>query len=139
MNENQEKDKRVIRNRFPDRLTVEAKNLEKLGSLINQVQSYNQDIDISKKDLVNWIIEDFSHEFSQKQLKSLFEHFYSEERFLKHATEEIKSARLRGEKLTLEEVMLRRKSSLAEPRQTVPKKKSKSSESQLEESAPEGK
>lgn len=101
---NQEK---KARNRFPDRFTVEPENLEKLNQLMEQLIQSKQGISVTRKEMLNWMIERFSDQLSQSDLKDLSDRFYDEERFLRLAWEEVRAAKSRGERITLEEILKR--------------------------------
>ncbi|MGK5085740.1 hypothetical protein WDW37_20820 [Bdellovibrionota bacterium FG-1] len=93
------------RNTFPDRLTVIPSNLEKIGRLVNQLTSSCPGVEVSRKDILNWIVEKIPEELSAADIKDLSGRFYDEERFLKFALEEVRAAKARGEKRTLEDIL----------------------------------
>ncbi len=94
-----------VRNRFPDRLTVDPANLEKVGRILEQLRSEVQGCDVSRKDILNWIIEKCPDHLNAADLKDLSERFYDEERFLRFALEQVRAAKLRGEHLTIGDIL----------------------------------
>lgn len=99
---NEEKNKR---NRYPDRFTITPNNLEKIGSLLEQLRFTLKGCDATRKDMLNWIIEKFPEQLNEDSLKELAGRFYDEERFLKFALGEVRAAKARGEQKTLEQIL----------------------------------
>lgn len=98
-------EEKKTRNRFPDRFTVDPINLQKIGSLLEQLRASVPACDISRKDLVNWILEKFPNNLGTDELNELKDRFYDEERFLRLALEEVRNAKARGEKLSLQDIL----------------------------------
>lgn len=117
-------DEKKVRNKYPDRFTIDPANLEKIGSLLEQLKSKVQGCDANRKELLNWMIERFPTELSDADLQELTTRFYDEEKFLKCAIDEIKEAKSRGVRLTLDEIMQRNKMSATSPVKRGRKKKS---------------
>lgn len=104
------------RNQHPDRVTLEAPALARLDVWIKQLKLRNQGIEISRKDLLNWMVLNRDEALSSSEQKQLTEEFYDEEKFLRYAWEEIRSAKSKGEKVSLEEILSRRREAQVVPR-----------------------
>lgn len=117
-------DDKKVRNKYPDRFTIDPKNLEKIGSLLEQLKNQVQGCDANRKELLNWMIEKFQIELSAADLQELTTRFYDEEKFLRSALDEIKEAKSRGVRLTLDEIMQRNQSTAAPTIKRGRKKKS---------------
>ncbi len=128
----EQKEEKKVRNRFPDRFTVDPANLEKIGKLLEQLRSSVQGSDATRKELLNWIVEKFPEQLSPSDLKELSDRFYDEERFLKLALEEVRAAKGRGERLTIEEIMLRKTDVASSTPRRIRKRKATSGSDQLE-------
>lgn len=132
-----EESEKKVRNRYPDRLSIDPVNLEKIGRLLEQLHSNIQGSDASRKEILNWMIEKFPEQLAPSDLKELSERFYDEERFLRLALDEIKNARTRGERLTLDEILKRKNQDVPSiPRRTRKRKSDEAmGEAQLIETA----
>lgn len=100
-----------VRNAYPDRLTVEPANLEKIGRLLDQLRAATPACEATRKDILNWLVERAPEELGASDLKDLSDRFYDEERFLKLALEEVREAKARGERLRLEDILSRNRES----------------------------
>ena len=116
-------DEKKIRNVFPDRFTVDPANLEKMGRLLGQLRSNVQACDATRKDILNWIVEKFPSDLNAAYLKELSERFYNEERFLKLALGEVRAAKARGERLSIEDILQRKSKTAALGRKSDRKQK----------------
>ncbi len=96
--------KKKLRKRHFDRITLDSLALSRIDLWIKQVESAKAGVVISRKDLINWLIENMAERLSSVQEKSLSEQFYSELRYIQFAAREIKAASLRGERLTLKDI-----------------------------------
>lgn len=84
-----------------DRITLDAKTLQIVDAWIAQVKTYKTGVDLSRKDLLNWLVQNLPERLSNSQEKQLAEAHYSELRFLHYAARRIREANARGEALTL--------------------------------------
>lgn len=109
------------RSRHPDRITIDPEPLMKLDVWMKHLLSKHKGIQVTRRDLVNWLIKRHSEELSRSEEEDLKGMFYDEERFLRYAWEEIKAAKARGEKLSLQEILQRKE---APPIEKRPRKKS---------------
>ena len=126
-------DEKKVKNKYPDRFTIDPVNLEKIGSLLEQLKNKVQGCDANRKELLNWMIEKFPTELSAADLQELTTRFYDEEKFLRSALDEIKEAKSRGVRLTLDEIM-QRNQTMAGP--TVKRGRKKKSDLAAEDGEP---
>ena len=87
-----------------DRITLDAKTLQVIDSWIAQVKTYKSGVDLSRKDLLNWLVQNLPTRLSGSQEQQLAEAHYSELRFLHYAARKIKEAKAKGETLTLKDI-----------------------------------
>ncbi|OQW49796.1 MAG: hypothetical protein A4S09_03305 [Proteobacteria bacterium SG_bin7] len=87
-----------------DRITLDTKTLQIIDGWIAQVKLYKSGVDLSRKDLLNWLVQNLPERLSGSQEKQLAEAHYSELRFLHYAARRIKDAKARGETLTLKDL-----------------------------------
>jgi len=92
------------RQRHFDRVTLDSKTLDRLDAWISQVKTSRLGVDLSRKDLLNWLIVNLPEALSQSHEKALAEKFYNEVRYLRYAAQEIARANARGETLTLKDL-----------------------------------
>ncbi len=114
---------KIVRNTYPDRLTVDAANLEKIGRYLDQLRAATPACGATRKDILNWIIEKVPTELSVSDLKELSDRFYDEERFLKFALEEVRAAKARGERLRLDDILRRKPQPTSAVRRSPRKRK----------------
>lgn len=95
------------RKRHFDRVTLEGAALDRVDSWIKQVESLKAGVVMSRKDILNWLIENMPERLTSSQEKGLADSFYSELRYIQFAAREIRAAALRGERLTLKEIEAR--------------------------------
>ena len=93
------------RKRHFDRITLDAKTLERIDAWIEQVKVFKSGVELSRKDILNWLVQSSLPErLSSTQEKELAAKFYSELRFVQYAARRIREALARGEVLTLKEL-----------------------------------
>src|SRR6185312_7155327 len=92
------------RTRHFDRVTLDSAALDRIDAWINQIKSARLGVDLSRKDLLNWLIVNLPEALSQTHEKALAEKFYNEVRYLRFAAQEIAKANKRGEALTLKDL-----------------------------------
>ena len=90
-----------------DRVIIEPKNLEKIDCLLSALIKTQPGLQISRKDLINWLIETRPSELSESETKHLITLHYDEEKFVRFALEEMRAAKLRGERVTLNDLLSR--------------------------------
>lgn len=116
-------EEKKVRNAYPDRFTVDPPGLEKIGRLLDQLRATVPACDATRKDILGWLIEKAPEELGAIELKELSDRFYDEERFLKLALEEVRSAKVRGERLTLDDILQRKAPPTAAPARKTPRKR----------------
>lgn len=121
-------DDRKIRNAYPDRFTVDPVNLEKMGRLLDQLRASVPACDATRKDILNWIVEQFPQELNATHLKDLSGRFYDEEKFLRLALGEVRAAKARGERLSIEDILRRKPQVIVSVRKSAGRRKAKMSE-----------
>ncbi len=88
-----------------ERVTLNEDALARLDQWSAQVQASRPGVTISRRDLLNWLVLSHSEALSAAETKALSEKHYDELRFLQYALKELKRAKLRGENVTLQELM----------------------------------
>ena len=79
-----------------EHIALTAASTQKINGWIAQVSDKKKGVDISRKGLVNWLIEKMPDSLSGGDLNSIVERFYSEEKFLRQLLKEVQSAKLAG-------------------------------------------
>ena len=92
------------RQRHFDRVTLSAGALAKLDRWIEQVESAKPGVLVTRKDILNWLVQNMADDLSASQEKSLADTFYSELRYLQFAEKAIRAAAVKGERLTLKDL-----------------------------------
>ena len=54
-----------------DRITLDAKTLQIVDAWISQVKTYKTGVDLSRKDLLNWLVQNLPERLSNSQEKQL--------------------------------------------------------------------
>ncbi len=96
---------KVKRNRYRDRVVLEVDSLMKIDDWINQVMQSAKGVLLTRKDMVNWIINSQEDVLAPNSINALKGKFFDEIRFLKQAIKEVKVAKTMGERINMEEVM----------------------------------
>ncbi len=126
------------RAQYGERISISNAATKKLMGWIAQANTKKQALNLSPKSMVNWFLESAPDELSNAQLKDLAERFYDEVKFLQTALMQMKQAKARGEKLSLDDLMhaqaasVKPEKKLSEPRakklKVLPESPDKSSE-----------
>ncbi len=93
------------RAQYGERISISNAATEKLMGWIEQANAKKQALNLSPKSMVNWLLESAPDELTNAQLKDLAERFYDEVKFLQTALMQMKQAKARGEKLSLDDLM----------------------------------
>jgi len=88
-----------------ERVTLSEEVVKRLDQWSAQARGARPGVDISRRDLVNWLILSHSEVLSSSEEKALSDEYYDELRFIQFAVKELKAAKLRGENVTLQELM----------------------------------
>ena len=109
--------------RHSDTFSIDPSNLEKVRRITDALAKHCQAANPSRKQIINWIIERFPEELGPADLKELSTRYYDEERFLRTALTEVRAAKARGERMTLESILERHiQGGTVTPRRTRRKK-----------------
>lgn len=82
-------DATVKKQKYPDRLTLRPTALEKLSHWATQINNSSPGTNVTRADLVHWLIETYSDDLSASDLKIMQEKFYD---CVKHAKWVLKEA-----------------------------------------------
>ena len=105
MSENEAKSTRK-RTHYPDRVTLSVELLAKVDGWIAQTVVRKKGVRLNRKDIVLWKLEQATGDLSEAELQELAARFYDEERFLLDLLRDVKSAKARGEKVSLDALEL---------------------------------
>lgn len=98
-----------IRIRHLERIALSNEALLRVNDWISQLSTLQKGVETSRQKLINWLLLNRDVKLSASEQKSLVEEFYDEEKFIRYALKEIKAAKTKGEKLTLEDIVNRQK------------------------------
>lgn len=101
-------EQKVIRKRQsnPDRIVLDAKSLELIKSISEQIdQSFGGIIKLSHKEIANFILESRAELLSGTELKAIKEIYFDDVRAAQWALAKLKAAKDKGESLTLTEIL----------------------------------
>lgn len=82
---------------------------KKITNWIEQVQAKKKGVRITRKDFLNWRLEEDSDVLSGKDVNALIERFYDEESFLRQLLREVKKAKRNGLTEPMMELVVRSK------------------------------
>ena len=88
-----------------ERITLQPKAKEKTERWLEQATHSIRGLNLSKSDLVNWLVESHADELSPEMLTRLRDAYFDEVKFTAWALGQLKEARERGESLTLSELL----------------------------------
>ena len=91
--------------RHPDRVTLTPELLSKLDGWMKQVTDKHRGVRLTRNNIVDWLIGSYPAELPSGDVKTIAERFYDEERFLKDAIRELRSKKLRGENVSLVDIL----------------------------------
>jgi hypothetical protein len=109
------KSEKQARHTYPDRFMVGPPGLEKIARLLGQLRAVVPACDATRKDILGWMIEKAPDVLGAADIKELSDRFYSEERFLRLALEEVRAAKARGERLSLDDILKRKPQAVLVP------------------------
>ena len=89
----------------PERVTLSEATATKLDQWIEKVTLTRQGVELSRRDVVEWLISNHSENLSPSEEKELADTHYNEVKFLQYAIREIKEAKGRGEETNLAELL----------------------------------
>ena len=95
MNEENENSEALVKS-HRDNVALYEQSVQKINTWIEQVKTKKKGVKISKKDLVNWLIEKTPDVLSNADMNAVIDKFYDEEIFLRQLLREVKKAKLDG-------------------------------------------
>ena len=98
--------------------------LDKLSRWIAQVDDRLKGINLTRNQLVNWLIQSHASELSAQELKQIEQEFFDEVKFAQWALAALRVAKGKGETVTLADIVAQGRSTKSEKsqNQTQPKK-----------------
>lgn len=119
-----EKGKTLVRH--PDRVTLLPEQLQKLDAWIEQVVSKHKGVQLTRNNILHWLIASRPAILSCTEEVGVAKAFYDEERFLKQAMQELRERKRRGERASIFDLLRAEKSdATAERRSKVRRSKCK--------------
>lgn len=88
-----------------DRVVIGGEALARLDAWVRQVEASRPGVELSRRDVTQWLILKHGEVLTPSELKELSEAHYNELRFLHYAIRELKAAKLRGEAVSLQDMM----------------------------------
>jgi hypothetical protein len=89
----------------PDRIAMSKDSLSRLDSWKKQVEGAKPAVEISRRDLVEWLIAKHAETLSNSEVKELAETHYNDLRFLQFAIRELKAAKAQGKTIHLQDMV----------------------------------
>lgn len=86
-----------------ERVILTAESIQRLNAWLEQIRQSRPGVEITRKNIVNWLILSHSERLSQSEEKELAETYYNELRFLQFAVRELKAANERGDTLSFQD------------------------------------
>ena len=105
MSDTEPNDTKTRHRRREDRVTLDLASMARIDGWITVVTASAKGVMISRKDVVNWLVQHQDVALSAEQLRDLRSKFFSDVRFLQQAIRELKAARLRGESIELSAIL----------------------------------
>lgn len=102
------KDKKLNTERV-DRIPLTISASTVVSNTIDKLIEKHPGISLSKKDFVNWIIEDHFKKLTPTTEKQLFEKFYDEVKFLEKSIKEFKRKKRNGEDISIDSFLKKAK------------------------------
>lgn len=104
------------------RIVVTEKNASTLDLWIGQLETFCPGIRLKRQDLINWLVEEKGGLLAVNDLKRVKEQFYGEIELARWALDQLKAAKARNEKVTLNDLLRSGKSNDSDvPRKRKPK------------------
>jgi hypothetical protein len=101
---NEQKPKKQV-----EHIALSETSSKKITNWIEQVQAKKKGVRITRKDFMNWRIEEDPDALSSKDVNALIERFYDEESFLRQLLRDIKKAKKSGQTEPTIELVVRPK------------------------------
>ena len=88
-----------------DRVALTSAAVNKLNLWIEQLARSKRGVTINRKELVNWLLESAPAQLTSAQIDDIGSKFYDDLKFLNQVVHEMKEARARGERVTLDQFL----------------------------------
>ena len=99
-NEIEDQSEKKIKPRF-EHVALNEVSVQKINRWFEQINAKKK-IKLSRKDLLNWVIEKSPENFSNNELNAIIENFYDNEAYLRQLLREVKKAKADGSEETLD-------------------------------------
>ena len=93
------------RKKYPERISLSHRSVEKVNKLLSELTLRQKGLKITKKDFVDWLIENFPQKISSRDEKDLVARFYDEEKFVLQMLKDIKEAKKNGEGISASQIL----------------------------------
>lgn len=96
-----------IKKRIPkyDRVTLYDEALRRVDGWIKQVEQSKAGVSLFRKDILNWFVLSSPELLPVASVDAMAAQFFDQERFLKQALKRVRDAKVRGENLSLSDIM----------------------------------
>jgi hypothetical protein len=91
-----------------ERVSLRPEALERINAWMNQLSEQCKGIALNRSDLVNWLINHHNPVLTKKEVDNIRDCHFDDVEFAAWALRELKAARTRGERVTLEQIILRK-------------------------------
>lgn len=106
-----------------DRVSLKPASVAKLDQWLTQIQETMRGVQLSRTDILDWLISENEEVLSAAQLKSLGDRHFDELKFALWAVAELKRAREHGESRSLADILQESRVSKGEPASRIRTKK----------------
>ena len=89
----------------PERIALTKESVAKVKAWLMQIGADLRGVRVSKNEFVNWVICNQADALTAQEMTKLEAEFFDELRFAEWALRELKAAKARGEKITLQTLM----------------------------------
>jgi hypothetical protein len=86
-----------------ERVALGPEAVTRLDAWVKQVEGSRPGVEISRRDLIHWLILERSESLNSDEVRALSDSHYNELRFLQYALKELKAARTRGDTMSLQD------------------------------------
>ncbi len=88
-----------------DRVTLYEEALSRVDGWIKQVEESKAGVSLFRKDILNWFVLNSTESLPMASIEAMAAQFFDQERFLKQALKRVRDAKVRGENLSLSDIM----------------------------------
>ncbi len=89
-----------------ERVVLNTEVAAKLDRWIESITSSRQGVDLSRRDIVDWLVMSKGDNLSPHELKELADAHYDDVKFLQFAMRELKQAHAKGERVDLQDFLV---------------------------------